>query len=68
MSGSILAAITTWSTLSLEDENMHDGTITFYAKVVNHLLRSCDADAVIAKADKVIRSFKQGSRTRELSS
>lgn len=47
--------------LSSTDENRHEGTVTFYTEVLNHMLGRYTTDRVIAKADQEISHFKQGS-------
>lgn len=63
MIGIILAATKVRWTLLSNDANRHEGAIKFYARVVKHLLRSYETDAVIAKAGEEICNFKQGSLT-----
>lgn len=56
-----LAVIKARLTLSSNDTSMHKGLIMSYAGVVNHLLRRYCTEAIIAKTDEKIRSFKQGA-------
>lgn len=58
-----LPAIKAQLTLSSNNANRHERTITTYAVAVNHLLRRYATDAVIAESDGEIRSFKQSSLT-----
>lgn len=41
----------------------NEGTITTYAKEVNHLLKRYATDAVIGKPGEELRNFKQSSLT-----
>lgn len=50
-------------TLSSNDVNMHQETITSYAEVASHLLGRYTTDTVIVKAADKIKSNKQGSLT-----
>lgn len=63
MSGLALANIKGWLTLSSNDTNKHEVTITCYAVVANYLLKRYATDVVVSIVDKSIRNFKQGSLT-----
>lgn len=52
-----------WLSLTGNDANRHESTITRYDRVVNHLIRRYTREAVIAKSDEDIRNLKQGSFT-----
>lgn len=64
MNGTSLAAIKTRLALWSNDANRDKGTITTYSLVMKHLIRHYASAAFIAKAEEVIRTFKQGSLTR----
>lgn len=63
MTGPALAAINARMNSSSIDDSWHEGKITTYAGVVNHVIRRYATDAVIAKVIDSIRNFKQGSLT-----
>lgn len=60
MNGPVFAASKPPSTLTSNDADRRDRTITTYAEVVNHLLWLYATDAVIAKDDEKICILKQG--------
>lgn len=63
MNSPALAVIKTPSTLSWNDANRHERTITTYVQVVSHLLRRYATDAVTARADEEMFNIKEGSLT-----
>lgn len=62
MDGPALAAIKARFILSLSEKSRQDLTIKTDGEEMNQLLRRYDSEAAIAKADKKIRVFKQGSQ------
>lgn len=63
MSRPMLADIKVRLTLQSKDANRHEGTITTYPVVINHLLRRYKIHAVITRARKDISNFEQGLLT-----
>lgn len=61
VNGPTLASMKVRLTLSTNNSDRHDDTITIYAEVVYHLLRRYTIDAIIVKADEESRCFEQGS-------
>lgn len=58
-----VAAIKDLLSLSPNDANKYEETITIYTDVVSHKFRRYDTAAVNAKDDEEIRNFKQGLST-----
>lgn len=61
MNSPVLAAVNKRLTLFSNNTDRHEGNITAYSEVVNHLFRRYTIGTVIAKSDKEIQGFKQGS-------
>lgn len=57
MTSSALAAIKARLTLSQNDTNKNESTITTYKGIVNHLLKRNATDAKITKADERISNL-----------
>lgn len=65
MNSTTFAAIDARLYLPSKDASRHQGTITTYAEVSNHLQSRYATDAVIAKVDETINNYTQALLTRE---